>query len=118
MKIQSCLFWLCISCMLFQGSIVPEKSSGNFIPLPNGYAHNDYWHKRPLLDALENGYTHIEVDIFHLGDEFIVAHLFPFFKQDKTLENLYLKPLSEHIARNKGVVYANFNQPCHTDDRY
>ena len=94
-----------------QGSSFPDKFSGNSIPLPNAYAHNDYWHKHPLLDALENGYTHIEVDIFHVGNEFIVAHLFPFFRHTKTLENLYLKPLYDHINKNNGVVYANYHQP-------
>lgn len=111
MKIQSCLLWLCLACMMLQGSSLPERASGNFIPLSHGYAHNDYWHKRPLLDALDNGFTNIEVDIFQMGDEFIVAHLFPFFKQGKTLENLYLKPLYQHIINNKGVVFANYDQP-------
>lgn len=111
MKIQSCIVCLCIGCMLLQGSSLPENASGNSIPLINAYAHNDYWHKRPLLDALENGYTNIETDIFHVGDEFVVAHLFPFFRQGKTLETLYLKPLYDHIARNKGRVYSDYNQP-------
>ena len=29
-------------------------------PLLNGFAHNDYRHKHPLFDALDNGYTNIE----------------------------------------------------------
>ena len=81
------------------------------IPLANAYAHNDYWHKRPLHDALENGYTNIEVNIFQVGNEFVVAHLFPFFRSGKTLENLYLNPLYEHITKNKGRVYANNYRP-------
>ncbi len=36
--------------------------------LPNAYAHNDFWHKRPLLDALQNGFRYIEVDIFLRND--------------------------------------------------
>lgn len=81
------------------------------IPLSQGYAHNDYWHKRPLFDALENGYTHIEVDIFKVGDEFVVAHLFPFFRQGKTLESLYLRPLYEHIVKHHGYVYPGYEEP-------
>lgn len=111
MKLQLSLTWLCFACMLLQGSSIPDRSPGNFIPLANAYAHNDYWHKRPLLDALENGYTNIEVDIFLVGDEFIVAHLNPFFKQGRTLENLYLKPLAEHIHDHNGSVYNNYNRP-------
>lgn len=106
--IVSLLGYCIISTFLF--CFVPEKSKAQSIPLANAYAHNDYWHKRPLLDAIENGYTNIEVDIFWVGDEFVVAHLFPFFRSSKTLENLYLKPLYEHISQNKGKVYANYNQ--------
>jgi hypothetical protein len=81
------------------------------IPLPNGFAHNDYCHKRPLLDALDNGFTNIEADIFLEDDRLIVAHVFPFFKYNRTLESLYLQPLLERINRNNGKVYANYNTP-------
>jgi sulfur transfer complex TusBCD TusB component (DsrH family) len=80
-------------------------------PLTNAFAHNDYFHKRPLFDALENGYTSIEADIFLVGDDLIVAHINPFFRSDKTLEALYLKPLAEHIAKNNGQVYKGYNEP-------
>jgi hypothetical protein len=81
------------------------------VPLPNAFAHNDYFHKRPLFDALENGYTNIEADIFLEEDDLIVAHINPFFRSDKTLEALYLKPLAEHIAKNNGQVYKGYNEP-------
>ena len=80
------------------------------IPLPNAFAHNDYWHKRPLYDALENGYTHIEADIFLKNDRLVVAHLFPFFKRTRTLEKLYLKPLSDRIKK-QGTVFKGYNTP-------
>lgn len=71
----------------------------NFI-LPNAYAHNDYWHKRPLLDALENGFTYIEADVFLRNGQLIVAHILPCFKKKKTLEELYLKPLLAYVEKN------------------
>ena len=80
-------------------------------PLPNGFAHNDYCHKHPLLDALDNGFTNIEADIFSRDDKLIVAHVFPFFKGKRTLENLYFRPLSERIAINNGRVYPNYSKP-------
>ncbi|NCI47977.1 phosphatidylinositol-specific phospholipase C/glycerophosphodiester phosphodiesterase family protein [Sediminibacterium soli] len=92
-------------------SIHPVIPAKNITPLVNGYAHNDYWHKRPLLDALEKGYTHIEADIFKVGSECIVAHLFPFFRKGKTLENLYLKPLYGHIREHGGEVYPGYGKP-------
>ena len=93
--------------LLLSPFIVQSQS----IPLPNAFAHNDYFHKRPLFDALENGYTNIEADIFLEEDNLIVAHINPFFRSDKTLEVLYLKPLADRIAKNNGQVYMGYNEP-------
>lgn len=82
--------------ILFQTAAYPQN-----IPLKNGFAHNDYWHKRPLFDALENGYRYIEVDIFLVDGKLVVAHVFPFFKSQRTLEKLYLQPLFEHIMQKR-----------------
>jgi len=74
------------------------------VPIPNAFAHNDYWHKRPLYDALTNGYMHIEADIYLRNNKLIVAHVLPFFKKKKTIEQLYLKPLLETInGTNKEI---------------
>jgi hypothetical protein len=75
-----------------------------YVPIPNAFAHNDYWHKRPLYDALNNGYMHIEADIYLRKGKLIVAHILPLFKRTKTLEELYLKPLLETInGTNKEI---------------
>src|ERR1700760_4977394 len=63
------------------------------ISLPNAYAHNDYWHKRPLYDALDNGFTNIEADIYLRDDKLVVAHMLPRLRMQKTLDSLYLKPI-------------------------
>lgn len=74
------------------------------LTLANGFAHNDYWHKRPLYDALDNGFTHIEADIYLRRNKLIVAHILPFFKKQKTLERLYFKPLLECIEGNNKEI--------------
>jgi len=81
------------------------------IPLINGFAHNDYRHRHPLFDALDNGYTNIEADVFLRRGKLIVAHIDPYFKRHRTLEALYLKPLADRIAGNNGQVYTGFNTP-------
>jgi hypothetical protein len=81
------------------------------IPLPNAFAHNDYWNKHPLHDALENGYTNIEADVFLRGNNLIVAHFNPYFKQHRNLEKLYLQPLLEAVLDNGGRVYPDYNKP-------
>jgi glycerophosphoryl diester phosphodiesterase len=77
------------------------------VPLENAHAHNDYLHKRPLLDALDHGFTSIEADVFPVDGQLLVAHTFLELSKDKTLEGLYLKPLQDIANRNGGSVYGN-----------
>lgn len=75
-------------------------------PIPLGHSHNDYTRARPLWEALENGFTSLEIDVYTAGDGTLrVSHL-PLALQTKpTLDELYLKPLKEWIDRNNGRVY-------------
>ncbi|GAB3683218.1 phosphatidylinositol-specific phospholipase C/glycerophosphodiester phosphodiesterase family protein [Saccharopolyspora tripterygii] len=66
-------------------------------PLAQAHAHNDYLHERPLLDALDHGFTSVEADIYPLGDSLLVGHD-PFqLRPDRTIESLYLDPLVERV---------------------
>src|SRR4051794_1854607 len=67
--------------------------------MPNAFAHNDYWHKHPLKDALSNGYSYVEADIFLKKKRLVVTHILPFLKKRRNLEKLYLKPLNEFIEQ-------------------
>lgn len=76
----------------------------------SGHAHNDYLNQKPLHEALENGLISVEADVHLMKGELYVAHVRPFCRNKKrTLENLYLKPLSEHIKANNGEVYAGYD---------
>lgn len=68
--------------------------------LPHAYAHNDYWHKRPLLDALDNGFTHLEADIYLRHSRLIVSHNPPFLRRKRTLEQLYFRPLLQRFIQD------------------
>jgi hypothetical protein len=98
---------LFIALLLVQLHIARSQS----IPLPNAFAHNDYSHKHPLYDALQNGYTNIEADIFLLHNNLVVAHINPYFKGHRQLENLYFKPLLDHINENSGEIYKGYANP-------
>lgn len=76
-------------------------------PLENAHAHNDYLHQRPLLDALDHGFTSIEADVFPVDGQLLVAHTFLELSKDKTLEGLYLKPLRDIAKRNGGSIYGD-----------
>ena len=91
-----CKQFFCIA-LVFMAAAVQAQS----FTLPNAYAHNDYCHKRPLLDALENGFTYVEADVYLRNSQLIVAHILPCFKKKRTLEALYLKPLLEYVQSSK-----------------
>ena len=86
-----------------------SANSQNII-LTNAYAHNDYWHKRPLFDALDNGFTYVEADVFLKRKKLVVAHYF-LSKKNKTLEDLYLKPLLNYVEEHKKNDHRINNYP-------
>ena len=67
------------------------------------YSHNDYNNRRPLLDALDNGYRGVEADIIRQGSDLIVAHDRRDLRPTRTLARLYLQPLRER-KRTCGFV--------------
>ncbi len=74
-------------------------------PLAQAHAHNDYEHDRPLLDALDHGFTSVEADIYLVDGALLVAHNRRDVKPERTLEKLYLDPLRERVKANGGSVY-------------
>lgn len=79
--------------------------------LPNAHAHNDYEHERPLLDALDQGFTSVEADVWLIDGQLYVYHDRPATPDpDRTLENLYLAPLLERVESHQGQVYPGYDQ--------
>lgn len=76
-------------------------------PLLRAHAHNDYEHERPLLDALDHGFTSIEADIHLVEGALLVAHDLEDVQPERTLEALYLAPLRERVRAQGSRVYAN-----------
>lgn len=75
-------------------------------PVHRAHAHNDYEHKRPLFDALDQGFTSVEADVFLEGNRLLVGHTREAaLKRNKTLEELYLDPLAKLIEKNGGAIY-------------
>jgi hypothetical protein len=94
-------FVLAASAMCF----VAAEENSSPTPLANAHAHNDYQHKRPLLDALDCGFCSIEADIFLVESKLLVGHNKNFLKPERTLQSLYLDPLKERVEKNGGRVY-------------
>jgi hypothetical protein len=75
------------------------------VPLIHAHAHNDYEHKRPLLDALDHGFCSAEADVHLVDGRLLVAHNRSAVKPERTLQALYLDPLRERVKTNGGHVY-------------
>jgi glycerophosphoryl diester phosphodiesterase len=73
--------------------------------LPAAHAHNDYEHRRPLLDALDRGFNSVEADVWLVDGELRVAHDLKDAVPGRNLESLYLKPLADRVRENHGQVY-------------
>ncbi|QEL19791.1 phosphatidylinositol-specific phospholipase C/glycerophosphodiester phosphodiesterase family protein [Limnoglobus roseus] len=76
-------------------------------PLKQAHAHNDYEHKRPLLDALAEGFCSVEADVFLAKPGLLVGHTILDLKPERTLQKLYLDPLRERAKANGGRIYKN-----------
>jgi hypothetical protein len=99
MKLPSSILTVCVLAGIqLAGAADP-------VPLLRVHAHNDYEHKRPLLDALDNGFCSVEADVHLVNGRLLVAHSRLQVKEGRTLESLYLDPLRERIKRNGGRVY-------------
>lgn len=92
--------FICLSGALLQAQVAP---------VPHAHAHNDYVHPRPLHDALDNGFTSIEADVYLHNGNLVVSHLPVGLGRKKTLEQLYLEPLKEVVIKHKGRVYEGYD---------
>lgn len=83
----------------------PEQAA----PLRQAHAHNDYEHRRPLLDALDQGFTSVEADVWLVDGQLLVAHDRDQVVPGRTLERLYLSPLEARRQMNGGAVYPGWD---------
>src|SRR5438874_13201724 len=96
---------LWISVVTVAQNAGPQPETNSPPPLIRAHAHNDYEHKRPLLDALERGFCSVEADIFLVDGQLLVGHTRQDLKPGRTLEALYLEPLRKLAKANGGRVY-------------
>ncbi|WP_219620970.1 phosphatidylinositol-specific phospholipase C/glycerophosphodiester phosphodiesterase family protein [Bacillus sp. V3-13] len=85
-----------------------SKNPESVLPLARAHAHNDYEHTRPLLDALQHGFTSVEADVWLVDGELLVAHDKEEIRAGRTLKSLYLDPLKAIVRQNNGAVYKDY----------
>ncbi|GAA5044298.1 hypothetical protein HNP84_004597 [Thermocatellispora tengchongensis] len=88
----------------------PAVASSGVEPLPRAHAHNDYEHPRPLLDALDHGFTSVEADIYLVDGELRVGHDPEDLRPGRTLQSLYLDPLAQRVHEGHGWVFPRSRQ--------
>ncbi|MEM8892864.1 MAG: phosphatidylinositol-specific phospholipase C/glycerophosphodiester phosphodiesterase family protein [Bacteroidota bacterium] len=112
--IQKQILCLRLSFLLFfllPYSLIAQQN----IPLkghPEAHAHNDYEHKRPLFDALEQGFSSVEADVWLIKGELYVKHNKPLsVSNTPSLEELYLLPLKKIYEERRNGLYENLDRP-------
>ncbi|MCC7085781.1 MAG: phosphatidylinositol-specific phospholipase C/glycerophosphodiester phosphodiesterase family protein [Pirellulales bacterium] len=96
--------WLSLICLFTLGLAARDRAVAAE-PLLKAHAHNDYWHDRPLLDALDQGFASVEADVFLVNGKLLVGHARDELKADSTLESLYLTPLARRVQANGKSVF-------------
>lgn len=104
-----CFLCLLMASLCFGGSdLLAQNSTNGAVPLVSAYSHNDYLQKRPLLDALDQGFCGVEADIFLVAGDLLVAHNRKDVKPNLSLRTAYLEPLAERVRRRIGIfAYPN-----------
>lgn len=99
------------TCLLVISTLMYAQSSDAQKPLSYGphsvFSHNDYVQPVPFYTAYLSQAGFVEADIFLEKRKLLVAHTKEEIVEDRTLEEMYLKPLRAMIRRNKGRVYAD-----------
>ena len=105
MRYRSCPGYVLTILLQF---LLGASINAQTVVLSNGHAHNDYWHCRPLSQAIEAGFMSVEVDVHLLKGGLLVNHEAVFTRKGRNLEAMYLQPLFEMAkANNFESIYPN-----------
>lgn len=77
-------------------------------PLARAHAHNDYLHTHPLWDALAQGFTSVEADVWYRDGKLLLGHTLLGTLSQRGVEDWYLKPLAALVRQNNGEVYSGW----------
>lgn len=75
----------------------PKDFSQGITPVPC-HSHNDYWRSVPLYEAIAAGCTGVEADVWLDGNSLLVGHRKNSLSSDRTLNSLYVDPLTTMLT--------------------
>ncbi|MEO5890793.1 MAG: phosphatidylinositol-specific phospholipase C/glycerophosphodiester phosphodiesterase family protein [Ferruginibacter sp.] len=99
--IRSGFLW-CLAMLFYISPIFGQELSYS---TANAHSHNDYEQPKPFFQAYDRQFGSIEADIHLFGKLLLVSHDSAHLVKKKSLENLYLIPLSKCIEKNNGYIY-------------
>lgn len=85
--------------------IIIPPSFAQLADFTSVHSHNDYKQERPFWEAYEARCGSIEVDVFLLNDTLFVAHEVETIDRSKTLNSLYLKPITEVLTDSQSTPF-------------
>src|SRR5258708_7309401 len=77
-------------------------------PLARAYSHEASGQAAALFNALDNGFGSFEADVWLVDGKLLVGHDWQDLGPDRSLEELYLKPLLARVRENNGLVYPSW----------
>jgi hypothetical protein len=107
-RVMSFVLFAVLASLALLGPASAEDHAGRVGALARAHAHNDYEHDAPLFDALGQGFTSVEADVWLVDGKLLVAHDLEQVKAERTLEALYLEPLRALVQANDGRVHPGF----------
>jgi hypothetical protein len=96
-------FVLLLVLLTSSAALAAEVAHAVVKPLSEAHSHNDYLHRRPLLDALDQGFCGVEADVFLVDGDLLVAHDRKDVKPGFTLRSAYLEPLAQRVRGKIGI---------------
>ena len=99
-------FSILVIVLLFSGLAQADTQQGPLPvdPMEMAHSHNDYLQKRPLFDALSNGFRSVEADVFLMSGRLILSHVG--IITYGSFEEVYLEPL-QALVNQRGSVYGD-----------
>jgi alkaline phosphatase len=97
--------FILLACLFFKAGLNAQTLTGN-----HGHSHNDYNQNIPFLQAYYAGMGSIEADVFFYNGKLYVAHNREDISEERTLDNLYLKPLASLFRQHGNRPYADTAQ--------
>jgi YVTN family beta-propeller protein len=97
-------FLIAILCCNFSLIVFAQTKSYS---TQNAHSHNDYEQIQPFYLAYQENFGSIEADIHLINGKILVAHETKDVKNERSLEKLYLDPLSDFLLKNNGSPYSD-----------